>query len=637
MSTIEVTDLGFEVYVVEGDPNTVLVYDVGLQGAPGDDAPSDHTLLSNIGTNTHAQIDTHIANTSNPHNVTKSQVGLGNVDNTSDLDKPVSNATATEIQAIHNGLITQTAILSINGGDSSKFDVAAGEAIINGSYVSWSASAANTVTNLATATRTYVFIDSNGSILQSTTAPTAQTIRTRLYLGQLGHTNNTTVNSASNTPSVWKNPDDQLRDLLRALGVYSVSGNNVSYNGTNLNINISSGELMASGINWENDENSPNIKTYSQLIAPTFRHRTQTGAGASSSILDVANYDNAGTITSIGGGANTSQNFRVYRLVTGNIVIQYGQHTYSSLDDAIAAIDTESFVEFSNLSEVGCLIGIISVKKTATDLSNSAQARFFNAVRLGASTIVNDLSNYLTLAEAASTVNGEGASLIGVEDSGGLYSSTTVEDALAEVKTLSDAAITALTGDVTTSGSGSVAATIANNAVTYAKIQNVSATDKLLGRSSSGAGDIEEITCTAAGRALLDDADAAAQITTLGLDNTKIAAIGITIDGGGSAITTGSKGYVYVPYACTINSATLLADQSGSIVIDIKKSTYADFPTTASIAASAKPTLSSAQKSTDSTLTGWTTSVAAGDCIEFVVDSITTVTRVHLSMKVTKT
>lgn len=41
---------------------------------------SDHTLLTNIGTNTHAQIDSHISNTSNPHSVTKSQIGLSNVD-----------------------------------------------------------------------------------------------------------------------------------------------------------------------------------------------------------------------------------------------------------------------------------------------------------------------------------------------------------------------------------------------------------------------------------------------------------------------------------------------------------------------------------------------------------------------------
>jgi hypothetical protein len=75
-----------------------------------------------------------------------------------------------------------------------------------------------------------------------------------------------------------------------------------------------------------------------------------------------------------------------------------------------------------------------------------------------------------------------------------------------------------LTGDVTGSGTGSFAATIANDAVTYAKMQNVSATDKLLGRSTAGAGDVEEITCTAAGRALLDDANASAQRTTLGLE-----------------------------------------------------------------------------------------------------------------------
>lgn len=60
-------------------------------------------------------------------------------------------------------------------------------------------------------------------------------------------------------------------------------------------------------------------------------------------------------------------------------------------------------------------------------------------------------------------------------------------------------------------------ADISDDAITYAKMQNVSATNKLLGRASSGAGNIEEIDCTAAGRALLDDADASAQRTTLGL------------------------------------------------------------------------------------------------------------------------
>lgn len=53
--------------------------------------------------------------------------------------------------------------------------------------------------------------------------------------------------------------------------------------------------------------------------------------------------------------------------------------------------------------------------------------------------------------------------------------------------------ITALTGDVTASGTGSVAATIANNAVTYAKMQAISTTSKLLG-SSSTTTPVQEIT-----------------------------------------------------------------------------------------------------------------------------------------------
>jgi hypothetical protein len=74
----------------------------------------------------------------------------------------------------------------------------------------------------------------------------------------------------------------------------------------------------------------------------------------------------------------------------------------------------------------------------------------------------------------------------------------------------------AITGQVTIPA-GSDTATIAENTVTYQQLQDVSATDRLLGRQSLGAGDPEEIVCTAAGRALLDDANAAAQRTTLGL------------------------------------------------------------------------------------------------------------------------
>jgi hypothetical protein len=70
----------------------------------------------------------------------------------------------------------------------------------------------------------------------------------------------------------------------------------------------------------------------------------------------------------------------------------------------------------------------------------------------------------------------------------------------------------------TSLGFGTVAtAGIGDDQVTYAKMQNVTATDRILGRSTAGAGDVEEIACTAAGRALIGGADAAAQRNTLGV------------------------------------------------------------------------------------------------------------------------
>lgn len=121
--------------------------------------------------------------------------------------------------------------------------------------------------------------------------------------------------------------------------------------------------------------------------------------------------------------------------------------------------------------------------------------------------------------------------------------------------------------------------------------------------------------------------------------NQGIATITFVIDGGGDTITTGIKGYLEIPFACTITAARALADQSGSIVVDIWKDTYANYPPADadSITASAPVTISSATKSENTTLTGWTTSISAGDILGFNVDSITTCERVTIALTVTRT
>ena len=53
---------------------------------------------------TNINLNNHASNTSNPHKVTKTQVGLGNVDNTSDINKPVSTAQKKAIDAVNTSL-----------------------------------------------------------------------------------------------------------------------------------------------------------------------------------------------------------------------------------------------------------------------------------------------------------------------------------------------------------------------------------------------------------------------------------------------------------------------------------------------------------------------------------------------------
>jgi len=116
----------------------------------------------------------------------------------------------------------------------------------------------------------------------------------------------------------------------------------------------------------------------------------------------------------------------------------------------------------------------------------------------------------------------------------------------------------------------------------------------------------------------------------------RISTISMIIDGGASVITTGLKGYLEIPFACTIQAVTLLADVSGSIVVDIWKDTYANYPPVVAdtIVASAKPTISAALKSQNTTLTGWNTTINAGDILGFNVDSVATIKKLTLSLKV---
>ena len=171
-------------------------------------------------------------------------------------------------------------------------------------------------------------------------------------------------------------------------------------------------------------------------------------------------------------------------------------------------------------------------------------------------------------------------------------------------------------------------------------------------KTQVGLGNVENVDTTDANNIDTDDSGVTVQealdavesdvsTNTSDITNLKKSAVSFVIDGGGSEITTGVKGDLLVPFGGTITKVTLLADQSGSIVVDIWKDTYANFsPTDADSICDGSgvtpPTISGAIKSQDSTLSGWTTSVSEDDILRFNVDSITTIERVTIILEITR-
>lgn len=119
---------------------------------------------------------------------------------------------------------------------------------------------------------------------------------------------------------------------------------------------------------------------------------------------------------------------------------------------------------------------------------------------------------------------------------------------------------------------------------------------------------------------------------------TREAVIPFSFDGGGGVIATGVKysAQFKIPFACHLIGWEVVANASGSIVVDFWKDTYANYPPTNadSITASDPPTLSGATKNQNLNASTWTQAFSKGDIILPNVDSVTTVEQVVVFLRV---
>lgn len=106
-----------------------------------------------------------------------------------------------------------------------------------------------------------------------------------------------------------------------------------------------------------------------------------------------------------------------------------------------------------------------------------------------------------------------------------------------------------------------------------------------------------------------------------------------------SVLTAATKQCIQVPVDCVVEAWEIVAPiESGSIVVDVWKDTYSNFPPTVAdtIAGSEKPTITSSQKGTDTSLGSFSTSLSKGDWLIFNIDSCTSITHVVISLKCRK-
>lgn len=123
----------------------------------------------------------------------------------------------------------------------------------------------------------------------------------------------------------------------------------------------------------------------------------------------------------------------------------------------------------------------------------------------------------------------------------------------------------------------------------------------------------------------------------------QVAGLEFEIGDGLNVIPTGHAMYFEVPFNFVVTEWTILGNQSGSVVFDLRKCTYAQFDAGSthpvsgdSVVASLPPLISGATKNQSTTLTGWTTSWSAGDIVEIYVNSAATLTQATLSIRGTR-
>jgi hypothetical protein len=311
--------------------------------------------------------------------------------------------------------------------------------------------------------------------------------------------------------------------------------------------------------------------------------------------------------------------------------------TYQPIGSYLVAADLAPYLTSADAASTYATIASLSDYLTTTDAASTYQP-------IGSYLVASDLTPYLTSATAASTYQPIGSYLVAADLAPYLTSATAastyqpVDSTLTALsgKTISSFVYTLLDDTDATTARATLGLTIGTNVQAFdADLSAIAALANTKGNIIVGTGSTWAVVGVGTNDQILV-ADSGQTAGVKWVDD--IATVAFVIDGGGAEIADGIKGDVAINFSGTIVEAQVLADQSGSIVVDLWKDSYANFPPTNadSITSSTPLTITSGTKVDDTTLASWVKTITAGDIIRYNVDSATTIQRVTVILKIKK-
>lgn len=377
---------------------------------------SDKLESSDITNLPHSGLD--LDDGTNPHGTTKSDVGLGNVDNTADLDKPISTATQTalddtiqyndesdievfvgtanmfgvgdEIKEVGNTGIYKLLdgyLGRVNNPDvDTTYDLGGFDAHIfdwvtdpnNFRYISTGdvlEDLGRTPSFLATDPITYLYwvpnadqdLNPGGQLVERNTAPSISSYFNEIPLLRIVHPNNTNIAAVQSIALSIRTPLNQFLTYINAIGLFNISVNLEDLGSGQLA--NSSGYIIAPNTNTGDDLNDSHRRLINANNPIPFRHITQTQTIDASNVttLDFGNYDDGGVVTAISGSGNRTTLMRIYVSPQNNWRVAYGQTIYSSIQEAIIAIQSDDFIANPLIGGNLVQIGIIAISKNGND------------------------------------------------------------------------------------------------------------------------------------------------------------------------------------------------------------------------------------------------------------------------------